>query len=202
MILPEDDNVKKWTIFTQWVFVFGIARRRFKCFFFKNDFGIAELSSFLLADCQGVKALFRFEFAKRMTFSVSNFVFSEDQLMLICFQMWFLNALKQSGRFTWNNKENSNVNYGRMKFSECVFLFKIARWTFTLFRNWYLGSRRLVISCWVNSEIWNRYRFEGTTIWKTNLVFGLLQRALDCFWNAVFGSPNLVHQLFIQVPRW
>ena len=54
--------------------------------------------SFLLADCHGVKAPFRFDFAKRMTFSVSNFVFGEDQLMLTCFQMWFLNPLKQSGQ--------------------------------------------------------------------------------------------------------
>ena len=57
-----------------------------------------ELCSFLLADCQGVEAHFRFDFAKRMTPSVSNFVFGEDQIMLTCFQMWFLNVLKESGQ--------------------------------------------------------------------------------------------------------
>ena len=62
----------------------------------KNDFEIAELCSFLLADCQGVKAPFRFDFAKRMTFSLINFVFGEDQIMLTYFQIWFLNALKES----------------------------------------------------------------------------------------------------------
>ena len=64
----------------------------------ENDFGIAELCSFLLADCEGVGAHFRFNFAKRMTFSVNNFVFSADQSMRTCFKMWFLNPLKQSGQ--------------------------------------------------------------------------------------------------------
>ena len=64
----------------------------------KNDFQIAELCSFLLADCQGEKAPFSFDFEKRMTFSVSNFVSGEDQITLSCFQMWFLNAPKQSGQ--------------------------------------------------------------------------------------------------------
>ena len=66
--------------------------------FSKNDFEIAQCCSFLLADCQGVKAPFRFGFAKRKTFSLSNFLSGEDQIMLTCFQMSFLNAIKQSGQ--------------------------------------------------------------------------------------------------------
>ena len=67
-------------------------------FFPKKKIEITELCSFLLADCQGVKAHFRFDFAKQLTLSVSNFIFGEDQIMLIGFQKWFLNALKESGQ--------------------------------------------------------------------------------------------------------
>ena len=67
-------------------------------FFSKKDFEIAELRSFLLPDCQGVKAPFGFDFAKRMTLPVKVFVFRKDQLLLTCFQMSFLNALRESAQ--------------------------------------------------------------------------------------------------------
>ena len=102
--------------------------------FSKNNFEIAELCSFLLADCQGEKAPFRFDYALRMTFSVGNFVFGEDQITLTCFQMWFLSAPKQSGRSTWN-KKNLNVNYGGVKFSECFFLLKLLDERLLIFEN-------------------------------------------------------------------
>ena len=97
VILPENDNVIERTIFTECILVFGIARRRFDCFSPRMILRSPNFS-FLLADCQGVKAPFRFDFVKQMTFSVSNFVFGEDHIMLTCFEMWFLNTLKQSGQ--------------------------------------------------------------------------------------------------------
>ena len=73
--------------------------------FSRKEFEMAKLCSFLLADCHVVKVPFRFDFAKRMTFSVSNFVFGGDQLMLTCFQMWLSNPLKKSGQVSHGIKK-------------------------------------------------------------------------------------------------
>ena len=79
--------------------------------------------------------------------------------------------------FTWY-KENVNLNCEGTRFLENIFVFKNTPWTLTYFWISYLGSLRMVIKCWVISEIENSCRFEGTTISKTNLILGFLRGIL------------------------
>ena len=79
--------------------------------------------------------------------------------------------------FTWN-KKNVNLNSEGTRFLEKISVFKNAPWTLNYFWISYLGSLRMVIKCWVISEIENSCRFEGTTISKTNLILGFLRGIL------------------------
>ena len=77
--------------------------------------------------------------------------------------------------FTWN-KKNVNLNCEGTRLLENILVFKNAPWTY--FWISYLGSLRMVIKCWVISEIENSCRLEGTTISKTNLILGFLRGIL------------------------
>ena len=115
-------------------------------------------------------------------------------------------SLKQSS--STSKLGNLKLNCDRTRFSEPIFLFKIARWTFTCFWLWYLGSLWMCIKCWVNLEKRNGSRSEGTVISKANLVFDFLQRTLwlslkcgfrvaqTCWWN-LHSSSEVTTRIFL-----
>ena len=93
----------------------------------RYDFQNGELFEFLLVDCQAVKAPFRFDHAKRMTFSLRIFSFRRRPINAEFFSnVVFQRAQTIRSIFTRNN-EKLNVNYRGMKFSKCVFPYKIPR---------------------------------------------------------------------------
>ena len=104
-------------------------------------------------------------FCEQMTFLESSFAFPEEKLELISIQKHFyVLAEAFTSNFTWN-QENlnypSSVKCGRMEFSECPFVFKIAANTFTGFRITYLGSLRSTV----------RNKFNNQDSYKTTFTF-------------------------------
>ena len=142
VILPWNDNVIQWTILTECMLVFGIARRMFSCLQMISRSPNFVHFWYLIAKVQ--KHLFDSILQNEWRFYWAFFVSGEEHLMLIFFQLWFLNALKQSGQIVRGIRKIWTWITGDWKFL-IGFLFQNARWTFTHFRKWYLGSCRILI---------------------------------------------------------